>query len=83
MGEFSETFKWELEGTKDYKTITFKGHVIAPTFETKGITSLDFKTVSFMYKCSLSFKLYNISKVDFEYKLHIPGDSSNPEEKEF
>jgi hydrocephalus-inducing protein len=36
-----------------------------------------------MYKCSLSFKLYNISKVDFKYKLHIPGDSSNPEEKEF
>jgi len=33
LGEFSETFKWELKGTKDLLNLTFKGHVIPPTFE--------------------------------------------------
>jgi hydrocephalus-inducing protein len=34
LGEFSETFKFKLEGTKDLLSLTFKGHVIAPTFKT-------------------------------------------------
>ena len=33
LGEFSETFKWKLEGTRNFLDLTFKGHVIAPTFE--------------------------------------------------
>ena len=29
------------------------------------------------------FTLTNVSKVPFTYRLHIPGDSHNPDEKEF
>jgi len=34
LGEFSETFKWKLMGTKEELQLTYKGHVIAPTFTT-------------------------------------------------
>ena len=53
LGEFSETFKYKLEGTKDLISLTFKGHVIAPTFRTcvpdsdEPLFELDFDTVSY------------------------------------
>ena len=32
LGEFSETFRFALEGSSQMLTLTFKGHVVAPTF---------------------------------------------------
>ncbi len=32
LGEFSETFKWKLDGSSDMLNIIFTGHVMAPKF---------------------------------------------------
>lgn len=33
MGEFSEVFRIHLDGSTEELTLTFKGHVIPPSFE--------------------------------------------------
>jgi hydrocephalus-inducing protein len=48
LGEFSETFKWKLKGTKDLLTLTFKGHVIPPTFVIEP-EEINFGVVSYMF----------------------------------
>lgn len=53
LGEFSETFKWKLRGTKELLYLTYKGHVIAPTFKTvqsnteEPLTEINFGIVSY------------------------------------
>ena len=32
LGEFSETFRWKLEGSLEMLSILFTGHVMAPSF---------------------------------------------------
>ena len=32
LGEFSETFRWKLEGSSEMLSILFTGHVMAPSF---------------------------------------------------
>ena len=81
LGEFSETFRWQLEGTKDLLTLTFKGHVIAPTFQ-PSLEKIDFDVISYRFTEKQVFQIENTSKVDFMYTLHIPGDKEG-EEKEF
>ena len=48
LGEFSETFKWRLEGSTETLSILFTGHVIAPTF-TFSKDEIRFKRVSYRY----------------------------------
>ena len=81
LGEFSETFKWRLEGTEDLLNLTFKGHVIAPTFSFN-VEQVDFKRVSFMFTETMTIQLTNTSEVDFRFNLHIPGDK-DIDDKEF
>jgi hydrocephalus-inducing protein len=52
LGEFSETFKWRLDGTENLLTVTFKGHVIAPIFDFCGVKEVNFGT------CSYKFPVY-------------------------
>lgn len=81
LGEFSETFKWELEGTKDLLNLTFKGHVIPPTFQFDK-DQIDFKIVSFKFTEQKELMIKNKSKVNFAFSLYIPGDREG-EDKEF
>lgn len=88
MGEFSETFKWKLRGTKELLYLTYKGHVIAPTFKTveastdEPLTELNFGVVSYQFEEIRTFDIVNTSTVEFEYRLHIPGDKGE-ENQEF
>lgn len=81
LGEFSETFKWKLDGTKDLLTLTFKGHVIPPTFVIDP-EEINFGVVSYMFTETKELNIENKSKVPFTFTLHIPGDKEG-EEREF
>ena len=88
MGEFSETFKWKLRGTKELLYLTYKGHVIAPTFKTVEcdseipLTEINFGIVSYQFEEIRQFDIVNTSSVDFTYRLHTPGDKTE-ENREF
>ncbi len=62
LGEFSETFRFALEGSSEMLTLTFKGHVVAPTF--KFSEEIIDKTVY----------LTNTSDVEINYVVRVPGD---------
>jgi hydrocephalus-inducing protein len=81
LGEFSETFKWKLDGTEDLLAVTFKGHVIAPTFEFD-CSLVDFGVVSYKFTERKKIILTNTSEVPFRFNLHIPGDK-DIDNKEF
>lgn len=73
LGEFSEYFRFALQGNDDMLVCQVKGHVIGPTFhfDTK---SIDFGTVSFDYLHSSVVRLVNTSRIPMVYTLHIPQD---------
>jgi len=48
LGEFSETFRFALEGSSEMLTLTFKGHVVAPTFRFSD-EIIDFGKVSYKF----------------------------------
>lgn len=48
LGEFSETFRFALEGSSEMLTLTFKGHVVAPTFKFSAET-IEFGEVSYKF----------------------------------
>ena len=48
LGEFSETFRFALEGSSEMLTLTFKGHVVAPTFRFSE-DIIDFGRVSYKF----------------------------------
>ena len=48
LGEFSETFRFALEGSSEMLTLTFKGHVVAPTFRFSE-DIIDFGRISYKF----------------------------------
>ena len=46
LGEFCETFRFQLQGSSEMLAITFKGHVVAPTFNFNK-DKIDFGDVSY------------------------------------
>ena len=75
LGEFSEHFRFALQGNEDMLVCQIKGHVIGPTFHFD-CTSIDFGTVSYDYLHSTKVRLVNTSKVPMVYTLHIPQDGA-------
>jgi hydrocephalus-inducing protein len=75
LGEFSEYFRFALQGNEDMLVCQIKGHVIGPTFhfDTK---SINFGTVSFDYLHSTVVRLVNTSRIPMVYNLHIPQDGA-------
>lgn len=53
--------------------MTFKGHVVAPTFRFSE-DILDFGKVSFKFKQKKVVYLTNTSEVDINYAIRVPGD---------
>lgn len=80
LGEFSETFRFALEGSSEMLTLTFKGHVVAPTFKFSE-EIIDFGRVSYKFSVHKTVYLTNTSEVDIDYVVRVPGDgrSSQPE----
>ena len=73
MGEFSETFRFALEGSSEMLTLTFKGHVVAPTFRFSD-EIIDFGKVSYKFPVNKTVYLTNTSEVDINYSIRVPGD---------
>jgi hydrocephalus-inducing protein len=73
IGQFIETFQWQLKGSSTKLNLTVKGHVKAPKFEFDH-EFLDFGKVSFQFEEVRKLSLTNISNVPFNFSLRIPQD---------
>lgn len=73
LGEFSETFRFALEGSSKMLTLTFKGHVVAPTFRFSD-EIIDFGRISYKFPVYKTVYLTNTSEVDINYSIRVPGD---------
>ena len=73
LGEFSETFRFALEGSSEMLTLTFKGHVVAPTFKFSA-EIIDFGKVSYKFPIKRTVYLTNTSEVDIKYTVRVPHD---------
>lgn len=54
-------------------TLTFKGHVVAPTFRFSEDV-IDFGKVSYKFSEKKTVYLTNTSEVDINYVIRVPGD---------
>ncbi|XP_067158936.1 hydrocephalus-inducing protein homolog [Apteryx mantelli] len=73
LGEFTEEFKFSVDGSPKPVTLTIRGCVIGPTFHFN-VPSLHFGDVSFGFPCTLSCCLNNTSLVPMTFTLRIPED---------
>lgn len=73
LGEFSETFRFAMEGSADMLSLTFKGHVVAPTFKFSE-EIIDFGRVSYKFPVHKTVHLTNTSDVEINYVVRVPGD---------
>jgi hydrocephalus-inducing protein len=57
-------------------TLTFKGHVVAPTFQFSE-EIIDFGRVSYKFAIKKTVYLTNTSEVDINYVVRVPGDGKS------
>ncbi|XP_009468798.1 PREDICTED: hydrocephalus-inducing protein homolog [Nipponia nippon] len=75
LGQFTEEFRFSVNGSAEPVTLTIRGCVIGPTFHFN-VPSLRFGDVSFGFPRTLSCRLTNTSLVPMTFNLRIPGDGS-------
>ncbi|KFZ69253.1 Hydrocephalus-inducing protein, partial [Podiceps cristatus] len=75
LGQFTEKFRFSVNGSPEPVTLTIRGSVIGPTFHFN-VPSLCFGDVSFGFPRTLSCRLTNTSLVPMTFNLRIPGDGS-------
>ncbi|CAM9162906.1 unnamed protein product [Bubo scandiacus] len=73
LGEFTEEFRFSVNGSPEPVTLTIRGCVIGPTFHFD-VPALHFGDVSFGFPHTLSCRLTNTSSVPLTFNLRIPGD---------
>jgi hydrocephalus-inducing protein len=73
LGEFHETFYWDLVGSASSIPVTFKGHSVSPTFHFD-VDRISFGVVSYGFLNSKTLTLTNTSEVPMRFALRIPGD---------
>src|SRR3569833_3304439 len=66
LGEFSEIFRFALEGSSEMLTLTFKEHVVAPTFKFSE-EIIDFGKVSYKFPVYKTVHLTNTTEVVITY----------------
>jgi hydrocephalus-inducing protein len=76
LGEFSETFRFALEGSSEMLTLTFKGHVVAPTFRFSE-DIINFGKVSYKFAETKTVYLTNTSEVDINRSLQNEFNITN------
>jgi len=81
LGEFSETFRIELEGSSEVLVLTFKGHVMAPSFEFN-TDVINFGEVSYDFQNTQVALMRNTSEVPMTFNIRVPGDGKESN-KEF
>ncbi|KAM9214465.1 hydrocephalus-inducing protein homolog [Leptosomus discolor] len=75
LGQFTEEFRFSVDGCPEPVTLTIRGCVVGPIFHFN-VPSLHFGDVSFGFPCTLSCRLTNTSLVPLTFNLRIPGDGS-------
>ncbi|XP_064315287.1 hydrocephalus-inducing protein homolog [Phalacrocorax carbo] len=75
LGQFTEEFRFSVNGSPEPVTLTIRGCVIGPTFHFN-VPFLCFGDVSFGFPRTLSCRLTNSSLVPMTFNLRIPGDGS-------
>ncbi|XP_067402985.1 hydrocephalus-inducing protein homolog isoform X1 [Emydura macquarii macquarii] len=73
LGEFTEEFKFSVNGAPKPVNLTVRGCVIGPTFHFN-VPSLNFGDVAFGFPRSLSCCLSNTSLIPMTFILRVPGD---------
>ena len=63
-------------------SLTFKGHVVAPTFKFSE-DIIDFGKVSYKFPIKKIVYLSNTSEVDINYRVRVPGDKPTVNQQEF
>ncbi|NXJ80823.1 HYDIN protein, partial [Trogon melanurus] len=75
LGQFTEEFRFNVNGSPEPVTLMIRGCVIGPTFHFD-VPSLHFGDVSFGFPRTLSCRLTNTSLVPMSFSLRVPGDGS-------
>ena len=75
LGEFSENFRFALQGNEDMLVCQIKGHVVGPTFHFD-CSNIDFGVVSYDYLHESKMRLVNSSKIAMVFNLHVPQDGT-------
>ena len=75
LGEFSEEFSWNLKGSTNPLTLSFKGNIMGPTFKFSS-KYLDFGMISYGFPVSRKISLFNTSNIPMDYVLRV----DNPED---
>ncbi|CAM9449031.1 unnamed protein product [Bubo scandiacus] len=73
LGEFTEEFRFSVNGSPEPVTLTVRGCVIGPTFHFD-VPALHFGDVSLDFPHTLLCCLTNTSSVPLTFNLPIPGD---------
>ncbi|XP_041375521.1 hydrocephalus-inducing protein homolog [Gigantopelta aegis] len=73
LGDFSEEFSFQVDGSPQQLTITFVGSVIGPTFQFN-VPKLKFGTISYGFLNTQTCTLLNTSLVPMTFRLRIPTD---------
>lgn len=63
-------------------SLTFKGHVVAPTFKFSE-DIIEFGKVSYKFPVKKIVYLSNTSEVDINYRVRVPGDRAIANQQEF
>ncbi|XP_077166200.1 hydrocephalus-inducing protein homolog isoform X2 [Paroedura picta] len=77
LGEFSEEFQFNVNGSPQPVNLVISGCVIGPTFHFN-VPSLNFGEVSFGFPHTLSCCLSNTSLIPMTFSLRVPGDGCEP-----
>ncbi|XP_053937814.1 hydrocephalus-inducing protein homolog [Cuculus canorus] len=75
LGEFTEEFRFNVNGSPEPVTLTIRGCVTGPLVHFD-VPSLSFGDVSFGFPRTLSCRLINTSSVLRTFNLYIPDDGS-------
>ncbi|XP_071173399.1 hydrocephalus-inducing protein homolog isoform X10 [Mytilus edulis] len=73
LGDFEETFSFQVDGQPDQIQVKFCGTVIGPTFQFD-VPRLKFGTISYGFLNTQSCTLMNTSLVPMKFTLRVPGD---------
>ena len=74
LGEFDESFEWEIMDGEIPTTLDFKGKVVGPAF-TVDAQSLDFGVVGYGFRYTKDFTVHNGCEIPMRFSLRVPGDA--------
>ena len=71
LGDFSESFQWDVKGSSQSLYLGFRGRVVGPTFSID-VGELDFGVLSYGFKYTREFCITNTSEIPMSFKLRLP-----------